>query len=64
MVLNKSIELVGAEQGSLMILDEKDMALAIKATKGINKAIVEDFKVRIGEGDLRRGCRKGNPSGS
>ncbi|MEK6726711.1 MAG: diguanylate cyclase [Deltaproteobacteria bacterium] len=61
MVLNKSIELVGAEQGSLMILDEKDMALAIKATKGINKAIVEDFKVRIGEGISGGVAERGTP---
>lgn len=61
MVLNKSIELVGAEQGSLMILDEKDMALAIKATKGINKAIVEDLRVRIGEGISGRVAEKGTP---
>ena len=60
-VLNKSIELVGAEQGSLMILDEKDMALAIKATKGINKAIVEDLRVRIGEGISGGVAERGTP---
>lgn len=49
-VLNKSIELVGAEQGSLMILDEKEMALAVKAARGINKSIVGDLRVRVGEG--------------
>lgn len=61
MVLNKSIELVGAEQGSLMILDEKEMALAVKATRGFNKAIVEDLRVRIGEGISGGVAERGTP---
>jgi len=60
-VLNKSIDLVGAEQGSLMILDEKDMALAVKAIKGIDKAILEDLRVRIGEGISGGVAESGNP---
>ena len=60
-VLNKSIDLVGAEQGSLMILDEKDMALAVKAIKGIDKAVLEDLRVRIGEGISGGVAESGSP---
>ncbi|MFQ5585650.1 MAG: diguanylate cyclase [Thermodesulfobacteriota bacterium] len=49
-ILNKSAELVGAEQGSLMMLDGKDKTLAVKATKGIDKRILEKVKVKVGEG--------------
>ena len=32
-ILNKSTELVGAEQGSLMLLDSEDTVLTVKASK-------------------------------
>lgn len=60
-ILNKSIELVGAEQGSLMILDKEAMELAVKATKGIDKAVLEDLRVRIGEGISGKVLERGTP---
>ncbi|MFQ5329527.1 MAG: diguanylate cyclase [Thermodesulfobacteriota bacterium] len=60
-ILNKSTELVGAEQGSLMMLSEKDNTLSIKATKGIDKRILDNVKVRVGEGISGRVVAKGAP---
>ncbi len=49
-ILNKSSELVGAERGSLMILDNKNNVLSVKASRGIDREIVERLRVKIGEG--------------
>src|SRR3990170_2014852 len=49
-ILAKSTELVGAERGSLMIVDNKSKILSVKAAKGMDKKIAEGLRVRIGEG--------------
>src|SRR3989304_2104166 len=49
-ILEKSTELVGAERGSLMIVDNKSKILSVKAAKGMDKKIAEGLRVRIGEG--------------
>lgn len=49
-ILNKSTDLVEAEQGSLMLLDSESATLTVKASKGINKSILENIKVKVGEG--------------
>lgn len=49
-ILDKSTELTKATQGSLMIFDESKMELTIKATKGFNEKIVEQFRIKPGEG--------------
>lgn len=50
MILEKSTELIKAEQGSIMVLEPEKKELAVKAVKGINKKIAEHLKVRSGEG--------------
>lgn len=60
-ILNKSAELVGAEQGSLMLLDREDTILTVKASKGIDKSILENVKVKIGEGISGMVIEKGAP---
>lgn len=50
MILAKSSELVDAERGSLMILDNKSNFLSVKAAKGLDKKIVDSLRVRVGEG--------------
>jgi len=60
-ILNKSAELVGAEQGSLMMVDNKDQTLAVQATKGIDKRILEKVKVKVGEGISGKVIEKGTP---
>ena len=49
-ILEKSTELAKASQGSLMIYDEEKLELAIKATKGFHEKIVEQFRIKPGEG--------------
>ncbi len=60
-ILNKSTELVGAEQGSLMLLDGEDTILTVKASKGIDKSILENVKVKTGEGISGMVIEKGTP---
>ncbi len=60
-ILNKSAELVGAEQGSLMLLDGEDTTLTVKASKGIDKSILENVKVKTGEGISGMVIEKGAP---
>ena len=59
-ILDKATELVGAEQGSIMMLDN-NTHLAIKASKGIRKGILEGIKVRAGEGISGSVIEKGTP---
>lgn len=49
-ILAKSTELIGAERGSLMILDSKHNMLSVKAAKGIERHFYRDITVRVGEG--------------
>ncbi len=49
-ILLKTAELVGAEQASLMILDEASQELTIRFVKGLNEKIVQNLRVKPGEG--------------
>lgn len=49
-ILNKSSELVRAEKGSLMILDNKNSVLSVKASKGMDRSVADGLKIKIGEG--------------
>ncbi len=60
-ILAKSSELVRAERGSLMILDNKNNVLSIKASKGIDRKITDTLKVRIGQGISGSIAAKGLP---
>ncbi|MBI3398853.1 MAG: diguanylate cyclase [Deltaproteobacteria bacterium] len=60
-ILNKAAELVDAEQGSLMLLGGEDRNLTIKATKGIERSILENIKIKIGEGISGTVAEKGIP---
>ena len=50
LVVLETTRLLGAEQGSIMMMDEEQQALAVKAITGINRKIVEQLRVRPGEG--------------
>jgi diguanylate cyclase (GGDEF)-like protein len=50
LVLDRASGLVDAELGSLMLLDETRGDLVIKATRGLHEKIVEQFRIRPGEG--------------
>ncbi|MBI5327690.1 MAG: diguanylate cyclase [Deltaproteobacteria bacterium] len=60
-ILNQATELVGAEQGSLMLLDNEDKDWSIKASKGIDINILENIKVKTGEGISGTVIEKGVP---
>lgn len=60
-ILVKSSELVGAEQGSLMILDSKNNLLSIKASRGMDKSLADGMKVKVGEGISGSIAAKGVP---
>ncbi|HEX9759004.1 MAG TPA: diguanylate cyclase [Nitrospiria bacterium] len=49
-ILEKSSEVIGTEQGSLMLLDETKKELRIKAIKGLNPKIVEPIRIEPGQG--------------
>lgn len=60
-ILMKSSELVGAECGSLMILDNKNKVLSIKAARGMEKSLADGLKVKVGEGISGSIAAKGVP---
>ncbi|MBI5587187.1 MAG: diguanylate cyclase [Deltaproteobacteria bacterium] len=60
-ILSKSLELVDAERGSLMILDNKNKVLSVKASKGVERSIVDNLRVKIGEGISGSIAAKGVP---
>ncbi|MFQ5735374.1 MAG: diguanylate cyclase [Thermodesulfobacteriota bacterium] len=60
-ILAKSSELVDADRGSLMILDNKNDVLSIKASKGIDPRIIDSLRVRVGEGISGAIVAKGLP---
>ena len=50
MILEKSTELIKAEQGSIMVLEPSTKELIVKAVKGINKNLADYLKIKVGEG--------------
>ncbi len=49
-ILSKCMEHVGAERGSLMLLDSQNNVLSIKVSKGLNGEILAGVKIKYGEG--------------
>ncbi|MBI5345413.1 MAG: diguanylate cyclase [Deltaproteobacteria bacterium] len=60
-ILMRSTELVGAERGSLMILDNDSNVLSVKAAKGIDRSLVGSVKIRMGEGISGGAAARGRP---
>ncbi len=61
LVLERAAALVGAELGSLMLVDETRGELVIKATRGLHEKIVEQFRIRPGEGIAGTVAATGRP---
>jgi diguanylate cyclase (GGDEF)-like protein len=61
LILNRSTEIVKAEQASLMILEESTKALSIKASKGVPGHLVRTLRLRLGEGIAGRVLESGVP---
>ena len=49
-IVEKSADVVGAEQGSLMLLNEETHEIEVKSTRGLNLAILSHIRIRPGEG--------------
>lgn len=60
-ILDKSAELLKAEQGSLMLLDHETEALLLKAKRGINNSLTEKLRIQKGEGIAGKVAELGEP---
>jgi len=60
-IVNEMTRLVGAEQGSLMMLDDEQRALVIKAITGVNRKVVEQIRIRPGDGIAGKVFATGTP---
>jgi len=61
LILDRSAQLVQAEKGSLMLFDEQEGSLAIKAVKGLNKKLLEPVRVAPNEGISGKVAATGKP---
>jgi len=60
-ILEMSAELLSASSGSLMLLDETEGTLKIKAVKGMNPTLAKTMSVAFGEGIAGRVAKNGFP---
>jgi len=60
-IVDTSVRLAEAERGSLMLIDDSDSCLTIKAAKGINRNLLGEIKIRVGEGVSGKVFREGVP---
>lgn len=58
-IVDAATELLNAEKGSLMLPNRDD--LVIKAVRGINKWLVQDIRIKIGEGVAGKVFKDGKP---
>lgn len=60
-ILNKSVEVLGAERASLLVLEEDSQELAFKASRGLSEEIVNSTRMRLGEGIAGVVLERGEP---
>lgn len=60
-IMDMSVHLAHAERGSLMLMENGKAYLSIKAAKGINKKLLKEIKIRVGEGVSGRVFGEGTP---
>ena len=60
-ILDVSVHLTEAEKGSLMLCENGSPYLTIKAAKGINRRLLDEIKIRAGEGIAGRVFEEGTP---
>jgi hypothetical protein len=49
-IVDLSVHLIGAERGSLMLIEDGASYLTIKAARGINKLLLKEIRIKPGEG--------------
>ncbi len=60
-ILDTSVNLTSAEKGSLMLVDGESPYLTVKAAKGINRRLLDEIKIRPGEGIAGKVFKEGLP---
>jgi len=60
-IIGRAAEVAGAEQGSIMLLNEETRTLEVKATKGLNPAILNHVRINPGEGIAGTVLERGMP---
>ncbi|MFQ5464830.1 MAG: diguanylate cyclase [Thermodesulfobacteriota bacterium] len=60
-ILAKSVDLLEAESGSLMILDPKRNVLSVKAALGMDRVVMDSVAVKVGEGVAGAIVSRGEP---
>lgn len=60
LILDRSVALVDAEKGSLMLVDDEEGSLAIRAAKGLNKRLVDSVRVAPYQGISGKVLATGN----
>jgi len=60
-ILDTSVHLAEAEKGSLMLINGDDSHLTIKAARGINKRLLSEIKIKVGEGIAGKVFQEGLP---
>ena len=60
-ILDSALEVTRAKCGSLMLLDEKREELRIKVGRGLSQEIIDNTRLKIGEGIAGRAAKEGIP---
>jgi diguanylate cyclase (GGDEF)-like protein len=60
-ILDTSVNLASAEKGSLMLVDGESPYLTVKAARGINRRLLDEIKIRPGEGIAGKVFKDGLP---
>jgi len=60
-ILDTSVNLASAEKGSLMLVDGESHYLTVKAARGINRRLLDEIRIRPGEGIAGKVFRDGLP---
>lgn len=61
LIVTTAIEVTGADRGSVMLLDDEQGVLTIKAAKGIDEEIMRTTRLKLGEGIAGRVALSGKP---
>ncbi|HIE51847.1 MAG TPA: GAF domain-containing protein, partial [Armatimonadetes bacterium] len=60
-ILTKALQMMQAEKGSLMLLDETEQVLRIEVARGLSEEIIRTARVKLGEGIAGRVALEGKP---
>jgi len=60
-ILQKSVEVLGAERASLLVFEEESQQLALKASHGLSDEIVGSVRLHLGEGIAGAVLERGEP---